>query len=249
MNESVDRDLVKEIKNNLDSVEKRIAESSAKVGRDPEDVKLVAVTKLMPKEVILAGIKAGIRCFGENYPEQAAEKIASLNVDEEIEWHMIGHIQSRKAETVCNYFDMVHSLDRMKNARYLDRYANEKKRILPVLLEVNLSGEESKYGWNAFSDDSWDSLLVDFRKINNFKNLQIRGLMTMPPLTEDPEETRPIYKQLRRFQKFLRNHIPEVDWDELSIGTSFDFPIAVEEGATILRIGTEIFGPRKEHQV
>jgi hypothetical protein len=244
MSKMVDRDLVEKIKNNLDSVKKRIAESAAKVGRDPADVKLVAVTKLMPKEVILAGVEAGICCFGENYPEQAAEKINSLDIDEEIEWHMIGHIQSRKADTVCKVFDMVHSLDRMKIARYLDKYANAQNRVLPVLIEVNLSGEESKYGWDASSEDKWGDLLNDFRKIAGYKNLEVRGLMTMPPLYDDPEKTRPIYRELRRLQKFLQGQVPEANWDELSIGTSFDFPIAVEEGATIVRIGTEIFGPR-----
>jgi pyridoxal phosphate enzyme (YggS family) len=244
MNERVGEDLVERIKINLDSVKKRIAESAAKVGRDPAEIKLVAVTKLMPKEVILAGVEAGICCFGENYPEQAAEKIASMDMDEEIEWHMIGHIQSRKADTVCKFFDMVHSLDRMKIARYLDRYANEQNRIMPVLLEVNLSGEESKYGWDASSESSWRNLLGDFQKILGYKNIQVRGLMTMPPFYEDPEKTRPIYRELRRLKKFLQERIPEANWDELSIGTSFDFPVAVEEGATIVRIGTEIFGPR-----
>ena len=244
MNKRVDEDLVERIKNNLDSVKKRIAESAAKVGRDPAEIKLVAVTKLMPKEVILAGVEAGICCFGENYPEQAAEKIASMDMDKVIEWHMIGHIQSRKADTVCKFFDMVHSLDRMKIARYLDRYANDQNRIMPVLLEVNLSGEESKYGWDASSESSWRNLLADFQKILGYKNIRVLGLMTMPPFYEDPEKTRPIYRELRRLKIFLQERIPEANWDELSIGTSFDFPVAVEEGATIVRIGTEIFGPR-----
>jgi pyridoxal phosphate enzyme (YggS family) len=247
MSKSIDKALVEKIKENLDSVNQRIAQSAEKVGRDPSGIKLVAVTKLMPLDVILAGIEAGIRVFGENYPEQAAEKIASLDSEGEIEWHMIGHIQSRKADTVCNYFDMVHSLDRMKIARYLNRYAKEQNRILPVLIEVNLSGEKSKYGWDASSDEDWENLLGDFRKIAVYKNLNVRGLMTMPPLFKDPEKTRPIYKELTRLQHFLQENIPEANWDELSIGTSFDFHVAVEEGATIVRIGTEIFGPRSMH--
>jgi len=132
----------------------------------------------------------------------------------------------------------------MKIARYLDKCANAQNRVLPVLIEVNLSGEESKYGWDASSEDKWGDLLNDFRKIAGYKNLEVRGLMTMPPLYDDPEKTRPIYRELRRLQKFLQGQVPEANWDELSIGTSFDFPIAVEEGATIVRIGTEIFGPR-----
>ncbi len=246
MDKSVDYELVKQIKNNLDSVTERIQKSAERAGRDASDVKLVAVTKLMSVDVILAGVEAGIRSFGENYPEQAAEKIRSLNIDEEIEWHMIGHIQSRKTDTVCKYFHMVHSLDRMKIARYLDRYAEEQDRIMPVLIEVNLGGEESKYGWDASNDNDWQNLIKNFNTIASYKNIEIQGLMTMPPLFDDPEKTRPIYRKLCRLQQYLRDQMPEENWNELSIGTSFDFPIAVEEGATIVRIGTEIFGPRSK---
>jgi len=244
MGKNEDAELVQKIKTNLSSVKELIVKSAEKVGRDASQVKLVAVTKLLPAKVIHAGVEAGIRCFGENYPEQAAEKIGSLNLGDAIEWHLIGHIQSRKAETVCKYFDMVHSIDRMKIARYLERYANEQNRVVPVLIEVNLSGEESKYGWEASREESWENLLPEFRKIVSYQNLQVRGLMTMPPLFHDPEKTRPIYRKLNRLQQFLMHHIPDATWDELSIGTSFDFPIAVEEGATMVRIGTEIFGPR-----
>jgi len=244
MGKLVDEALVEKIKDNFLSVINQIADSAQKAGRDDSKVKVIAVTKLMPLEVILAGVQAGIHRFGENYPEQAAEKIKSVESDENIEWHMIGHIQSRKSETVIKYFDMVHSLDRLKIARYLNRYAGEYNRVLPVLIEVNLSGEESKYGWEASDDEAWENLLGDFKKISSYKNLQVQGLMTMPPLFEDPERTRPIYRKLTRLQRFLQIHIPDTQWDELSIGTSFDFPVAVEEGATMVRIGTEIFGPR-----
>ena len=244
MGKLVDEALVEKIKDNFLSVINQIADSAQKAGRDDSKVKVIAVTKLMPLEVILAGVQAGIHRFGENYPEQAAEKIKSVESDENIEWHMIGHIQSRKSETVIKYFDMVHSLDRLKIARYLNRYAGEYNRVLPVLIEVNLSGEESKYGWEASDDEAWENLLGDYKKISSYKNLQVQGLMTMPPLFEDPERTRPIYRKLTRLQRFLQIHIPDTQWDELSIGTSFDFPVAVEEGATMVRIGTEIFGPR-----
>jgi len=244
MRKSVDKRLIEQIKKNLDSVNERIEKSAEKARRDASEVKLVAVTKLMPVDVILAGVEAGIRSFGENYPEQAAEKIKSLNIDEDIEWHMIGHIQSRKTETVCKYFHMVHSLDRMKIARYLDRYAGEQNRVMPVLIEVNLSGEESKYGWDASDEKDWKNLLPDFNKIASYKNIEIQGFMTMPPLFDDPEKTRPIYRKLHRLQQYFSDQMSEENWNELSIGTSFDFPIAVEEGATIVRIGTEIFGPR-----
>jgi len=229
---------------NLENVKHRIAEAAEKAGRDPASVKLIAVTKMMPVEVISAAVNASIRCFGENYAEQAAEKIKAIGKDVDLEWHMIGHIQSRKAETVSMYFDMVHSLDRMKIARYLDRYAKEQNRVLPVLIEVNLSGEASKYGWDASDESSWPNLADQCRKICAYQNLEIRGLMTMPPMFDNPEATRPVYKKLRRLQKFLKVEVSESDWNELSIGTSFDYPVAVEEGATMVRIGTEIFGSR-----
>lgn len=237
-------DREKLIKDNLEIVRLRIAEAADKAGRDPASIKLIAVTKTMPVEVIRAAIKAGVRCFGENYAEQAADKIKTIGKDVDLEWHMIGHIQSRKAETVSRYFDMVHSLDRMKIARYLNRYAEEQNRVMPVLIEVNLSGETSKYGWDASDENSWPNLADQFRKIYAYQNIEVRGLMTMPPMFDDLEATRPIYRKLRRFQQFIKEKVAESDWDELSIGTSFDYPVAVEEGATMVRIGTEIFGSR-----
>ncbi|MFW5714684.1 MAG: YggS family pyridoxal phosphate-dependent enzyme, partial [Brevefilum sp.] len=225
-----------QIKQNVAAVRERITRAAKKVHRDPQDVKLVAVTKLMPVDTIKAGIEAGLRSFGENYPEQAAKKIESLGLEIDVEWHMIGHIQSRKTDTVCQYFDMVHSVDRMKIARYLDRYARQRSRIMPVLIEVNLSGEESKYGWEASDEKRWPELATDFKKIAALENITVHGLMSMPPLFDDPERTRPIYQRLNRLQQFLQDEIPEADWGELSIGTSFDFEVAVEEGATLVRV-------------
>jgi hypothetical protein len=235
---------VAQIRTNLKTVKANIACAAEKSGRNPEEIKLVGVTKLMPLETIRAGIEASIRCFGENYPEKAAEKIQALGTDQEIEWHMIGHIQSRKADTVCKYFDMVHSVDRLKIARYLDRHCREMGKVMPVLIEVNLSGEDSKYGWHAWDEGCWFEMLFTFREIINFPNIEVRGLMSMPPFFDDPELTRPIYKKLRRLQQFLREELPEAKWEELSIGTSFDYEVAVEEGATMVRVGTDIFGPR-----
>ena len=232
------------IKDNLQRVETRLAQAAEKAGRSRQDVQLIAVTKLMPLEVIQAGIEAGLRVFGENYPEQAAEKIAALETDSNLTWHMIGHIQSRKTNTVCGYFDWVHSVDRMKIAKYLDRYCQENDRVMPILIEVNLSGEESKFGWKAWDENRWSDLLPHFEKISQFPNLEIRGLMTMPPFFDDSELTRPYYQRLRRLQGFLREQLSDISWGELSIGTSFDYEVAVEEGATMVRLGTTLFGPR-----
>ena len=235
---------VVQIRENLESVMSRMEKAAERSGRKLEDIKLIGVTKLMPIDMIRAGIEAGIRIFGENYPEQAAEKIRAISGGIPIEWHMIGHIQSRKTDTVCEHFDMVHSVDRMKIARYLDRYSRERGRVMPVLLEVNVSGEKSKYGWQASDQKDWPDLIVHFRQIAEMPNIEIRGLMSMPPFFENPELTRPVYQKLSSFQNMLAEEMPDVHWNELSIGTSFDFEVAIEEGATMVRVGTEIFGPR-----
>jgi PLP dependent protein len=237
---------VEQIRANLASVQAQMAHAAEKSGRDVNKIQLVAVTKLMPIEMIHAGVEAGLRVFGENYPEQAAEKISALatETDEKITWHMIGHIQSRKTNTVCAHFDWVHSVDRLKIARYLDRYCRENNRTMPVLIEVNLSGEESKYGWKAWDEGYWPELIPQFRKFAEFPNIEIHGLMSMPPLFDDPELTRPYYQRLRRLRAFLRDQLPDFCWDELSIGTSFDYEVAIEEGATMIRLGTVLFGPR-----
>ena len=234
----------KKIKSNLEKIQLKINEAAKKSGRDPSTIQLVGVTKLLPLGVVQAGVEAGLTCFGENYPEQAIEKIETLKDTADIQWHMIGHIQSRKTELVCRYFDMVHSLDRLKIARLMDRYCGELNRQMPVLLEVNLSGEESKSGWDAWNEDRWGLLLEPFAQITEMNHLNVRGLMSMPPLSKDPESTRPIYQRMRRLQSFLKSKLPNMMWDELSIGTSFDYPVAIEEGATMVRIGTELFGPR-----
>jgi pyridoxal phosphate enzyme (YggS family) len=237
-------ELVTKINANLEIIMGNISRAAKKSGRTAGDVQIVAVTKLLPIETIRAGIRAGLHIFGENYPKRAVEKIEALGDENVIKWHMIGPIQSRKAAIVCQYFDMVHSLDRIKIARYLDRYCGELGRQMPVLIEVNLTGEESKSGWAAWDESRWPELVESFRQIGEFPNLAVEGLMSMPPLFEDPEKTRPLYKRLRRLQNFLREEIPELSWNELSIGTSFDYEIAVEEGATMVRIGTALLGPR-----
>lgn len=236
--------LVEKIKINLDQVQACINRAADKADRDSREIQLVAVTKLLPLGTVKAGIAAGIRAFGENYPEQAVDKISALPADETISWHMIGHIQSRKTSLVCAYFDWVHSVDRIKIARYLDRYSAEANRIMPVLIEVNVSGEASKHGWKAWDEEGWPELASQFKQLAELTHIKIHGLMSMPPYFDDPELTRPYYRRMRRLQRFLRNEIPDISWDELSIGTSFDFEVAIEEGATMIRLGTIIFGSR-----
>ncbi len=235
---------VDQIRARISKVSHEIAAAAERSGRNPDDIRMVAVTKTLSVETVQAAIAAGLRVFGENYAEQAAEKIQKIESERHLEWHMIGHIQSRKADTVCRYFDMVHSVDRMKIANRLNRYSGGLNKRLPVLLEVNLSGEESKFGWKAWDESAWEVLLDPFKIIGELPHLQIQGLMSMPPFYDDAEKTRPLYQRLRRLQAFLRDYLPDFSWDELSIGTTYDYPVAVEEGATIVRIGTAIFGER-----
>jgi len=224
-----------------------IAASARKVGREPESIRLVVVTKLQPIEVVETAIEAGAKILGENYPEEAVEKITKLKSQTKVEWHIIGHVQSRKARLVANHFALFHTLDSLKLAERVDRFAAEFNRVLPVLLEFNVGGEESKSGWDASDETRWTDLLSDLNSVASLTHLQVRGLMTMPPLSTDPEAARPYFQRLRRLQGFLAKHVPRVEWRELSMGTSADYSVAVEEGATFVRVGQAILGPRPRH--
>src|SRR6188474_1927360 len=158
----------------------QIAEAARKSNRDPKEIRLVVVTKSQPVEVAQAAIEAGVRILGENYPEEGVMKIQSLAEQTGVEWHMIGHVQSRKARLVAEHFALLHSLDSLKLAQRLDRFAAEHNRVLPVLLEFNVGGEESKSGWNASDESAWDLLLPEIKPVLNLTNLRVCGLMTMP---------------------------------------------------------------------
>lgn len=219
----------------------RIAAAEKRAGRAPGSTKLVTVTKSQPIEVVQAAIEAGVKILGENYPEEAVEKIRSIGAAE-VEWHMIGHVQSRKAGLIPANFSLLHSLDSLKLAVRLDRFAAG--RALPVLLEFNVGDEETKFGWAASDETLWPALLPEIDMMLKLKNLTVRGLMTMPPLFDNPERTRPYFQKLRRLRGFLAENFPAADWSELSMGTSADFEAGVEEGATLVRVGTAIVGPR-----
>ena len=230
------------IKDNYKIVINNIADATNNSGRNLEDVKIITVSKMRDVDVIREAIKADIRYFGENYPEQAVSKIEEIN-DNTIEWHMIGHIQSRKTKLVAKYFDYVHSIDRVKIAGRLNNDLTLLKKRLPILIELNVSGEESKFGWPAFEPTDWEKLRPDIESLLAMGNLTLRGLMTMPPLCENGL-SRKYFVRLRKIQEFLSNIYGEEYFRELSMGTSFDYKIAVEEGATIVRIGEAILGPR-----
>ncbi len=237
-------DIVGSIRENYQQVLDQIARSARRAGRNPAEVRLVVVTKTQPLEIIQAAIEAGIRTFGENYPEEGVMKIQSLPAQSGVEWHMIGHVQSRKARLVADHFALLHSLDSLKLAQRLDRFAAEGNRILPVLLELNVGGEESKSGWDASDESRWDALFPELSSILDLPNLRVNGLMTMPPLGTDPEESRRFFQRLRLLRDHLASQFPQAQWRELSMGTSMDYTVAVEEGATLVRVGTAIVGAR-----
>jgi pyridoxal phosphate enzyme (YggS family) len=237
-------DIVVSIRENYQRVLDQIADAARRSGRDPEDIRLVVVTKTQSLEIVQAAIEAGIRILGENYPEEGLTKIQSLPAQSGVEWHMIGHVQSRKARLVADHFALLHSLDSLKLARRLDRFAAEAGRVLPVLLELNVGGEESKSGWDAASDAQWTGILPEITELLELPNLGIQGLMTMPPLGTDSEDSRRFFQRLRSLRDQLASRFPQADWHELSMGTSSDFQVAVEEGATLVRVGTAIVGAR-----
>ena len=253
------------IRERYEKVLRRIGEAARSTGRDPESVRLVVVTKLQSVEIVQEAIAAGARYLGENYADEAVGKMLSLQVDRpqfsesfvkkaevqndskqqsRVQWHIIGHVQSRKAHLVCEYFDYLHSLDSLKLALRLDSICAEIGRVLPVLLEFNVSGEQSKSGWPAWDEAHWSDLLAEIDQIVEFPHLRVDGLMTMPPFFENPEDSRPFFKRLRKLQEFLAYNVPRIAWHELSMGMSGDYEVAVQEGATWVRIGQAILGPR-----
>jgi len=233
------------IRENYLRVLDQIAEAARRSGRDPELVRLVVVTKTQPLETVQAAIEAGVRILGENYPEEGVMKIQSLPAQTGVEWHMIGHVQGRKARLVADHFALLHSLDSLKLARRLDRFAQEAGRTLPVLLELNVGGEESKSGWDASTDARWEAILPEIAALLELPHLRVSGSMTMPPLGMDPDDSRKYFQRLRQLRDRLASQFPQADWRELSMGTSSDFQVAVEEGATLVRVGTAIVGARK----
>ena len=226
------------------SVLDRIAKAAKNAGRDPDDIRLIVVTKTQPIEAIQAVVEAGATDLGENYVEEALPKITGLKSEKAIKWHMIGHVQSRKALPVCEYFQYLHSLDSLKLAEKLARNASELNISLPVMLEFNVGGEESKSGWNIWINENWDDILSDIENIIALPGLNLLGVMTIPPYSPNPEDSRPYYQKLRKFQEIVIKHFKLSNFTDLSIGMSGDFEIAIQEGSTWVRVGQAIFGPR-----
>lgn len=241
------------IQDNLERVRERIVSAARRAGRDPDTVTLVGVTKTQPVDHILTAVKAGLRDLGENrvfeLETKRSQVMEQLDAAEAPVWHMIGHIQSRKAGRVVPLADLVHSLDSLKLARRLDRFAAQTDIVLPVLLELNLSGEESKHGWAAVgwkSDKERRRAIVEFaEQVEDLSHLELQGLMTMAPWVTDPDVIRPVFVSARLLRDYLARELPAANWMHLSMGMTDDFEIAIEEGATMIRVGRAIFGARQ----
>jgi len=213
----------------------RIENASQRVGRDSSGIKLVAVSKTVESARIREAIEAGVSILGENYVQEAQKKIEEM--DRPVAWHFIGHLQSNKAKYAVRLFDMIHSLDSLPLAEELNRRAKQAGRITPVMIELKLSQETTKFGVDK------ERLFNLAKGIRDLSSLSLEGLMTMPPYFDSPERSRPYYMELRKLkEEMAREGIPIKD---LSMGMSNDFEIAIEEGATYVRVGTAIFGTRK----
>lgn len=223
----------------LPGVRERIAAAAARAGRDPGAVRMIPVTKGHPLEAVEATVEAGFREVGENRVEELEEKARTL-AGRGIRWHMIGHLQSRKAPLARELSHLLHSLDSVRLAERLDRVAPEGGEPFPVLVQVNTSGEEAKYGFSP------DEALPALEGILGLPTLRVEGLMTMAPYTDDEEMLRGTFRRLRELQDRAREEVPGYTGQELSMGMSNDYELAVEEGSTMLRLGTVLFGERRE---
>jgi hypothetical protein len=228
--------LAREIEGRYRRLRERIEAAAKRVGRDPATIRLVAVSKNQPIEKIVAAFRAGIREFGENRAQEFLSKEDSLNL--EIIWHFVGHLQTNKVKQVVGKAALIHSLDSLRLAEEIEKRAASRGLKQQVLLQVNVSGEESKFG---FEEEELEEVL---KTVASMDHLLPRGFMAIGPLTEDQEEIRRAFRRLREIRDESRRSFPEMDLNLLSMGMTSDFEIAVEEGSDILRIGTAIFGPR-----
>lgn len=226
-------DLVERIR----QVRLRVAEAAARSGRSIDDVTIVAVTKTVPAERVALAYELGLKVFGENRVQEARAKIAALPYPL-MRWHLIGHLQSNKVARAVELFDLIHSVDSLRLADALERGASGRERMVPILLQVNVSGEASKEGVSV------DDLHMLAAEALRLPHLRVQGLMTIAPYTTQPEEVRPVFRRLRELRDGLRERFPDGSWDTLSMGMTNDYEVAIEEGATMVRIGRAIFGER-----
>ncbi|MFZ1982457.1 MAG: YggS family pyridoxal phosphate-dependent enzyme [Smithella sp.] len=223
---------------NINKIKQRIAAAATRCNRAPESIKLLAVTKTVPLPAIEEAIEAGITALGENYVQEAKEKIAVIG--QRVSWHMIGHLQTNKAKYTVNLFDYIHSVDRLELAAEINKRARLIARKINILIEINVSGEKTKNGITA------SEAIELIKNVSMLESVSVKGLMTMAPYSTNPENSRPYFSELRNLRnKIICEGITNIQMEELSMGMTDDFEIAIEEGATIVRIGRAIFGQRK----
>lgn len=226
------------ITDNIDHVEKRIAEACERAGRPRESVQLIAVSKTKPVSDLMEALNYGHNVFGENKVQEIRDKVEAMGT-EGIHWHMIGHLQANKVKYLIGVVDLIHSVDNDKLAAEIEKQAAKHDVVMDVLCEVNMAGEETKFGLKP--EETMDFV----KRISELPHLKVRGLMTIAPYTEDPESNRVYFKGLRELKDRINaEHIPGVDMDTLSMGMTGDYEVAIEEGATLVRVGTGIFGER-----
>jgi PLP dependent protein len=229
-----------DVKDRLERVRDRIARAAHNADRDPAEITLIAATKTVPVERLREAIRHGCRRFGENRVQEAIAKMDALTDVPELEWHFIGPLQTNKIKLVLGRFALIHAIDRLEIAERLNKALVDGKLVQPVLLEVNVSGEATKHGFSP------DMLMNAVGRMAQFPALQIRGLMTIPAASVSPEEGRLKFRYLKKLAlQVERESFPGVSMKELSMGMSADFECAIEEGATMVRIGTAVFGERK----
>jgi len=224
-----------DIAENLRTIRSRIEAACARVRRDPEGVALVAVSKGQPHDAVRAAAEAGQLVFGENRVQEAKAKIGQC--PGQVRWHMIGHLQSNKARDAVHFFEMIESIDSLALAMEVNKWAEKTAKTMRVLLEVNVAGESSKFGYNA------ERLLEEFLQVNALSKVEIHGLMTIAPWAQEAEKVRPVFRRLRELKEECEQKLG-APLPHLSMGMSGDFEVAIEEGATMVRIGTALFGPR-----
>jgi pyridoxal phosphate enzyme (YggS family) len=225
------------IAENLKRISDRICSTAERAGREADSVRLVAVSKTQSSEAVKAALEAGQQIFGENYVQEFLEK--SRNLPESVEWHFIGSLQSNKVKYIAGLTSLIHSVDRLSLAREIDRQWGKIEKCCDILLQVNISGEETKSGTTS------EGLIHLAHEVSKLPSVRVRGLMTMPPFFDEPERARPYFRELKRLSEELAaKKIPGVTMEELSMGMSGDFEVAIEEGATLVRVGSAIFGER-----
>ena len=227
------------ISENLVQVKRCIIEAAKRAGRDPSGVRLLAVTKEQSDATVAKGIQAGMTLLGENKVQEASGKIEAFGRKNGLEWHFIGRLQKNKVKFIFDLFDLIHSVDSLALAEAIHKNAQKIGSCMPILLQVNISGEKSKLGIDPLD------LPREIRKFAKLEGVKISGLMTIPPFDRNPETSRPYYARLRELRDTCSSlNIPRICLDELSMGMSNDYEVAIEEGATLVRVGTGLFGPR-----